>query len=103
MILGIICFILSLLGIYGFYNELYILTYIAFGFCLFDNVLGRLFGTLKSMKIFFLACIIGFIIVKKFWLGIAIGVCFEEVISFIGGIIYIGFMLILGKKKNREL
>ena len=85
MILGIICFIFACLGIYGFYNDIYILTYIGFGLSIFECILGKIEGTLKSMQTTIVSAIIGWIVTKNFWLGISIGVCFENAIMFIGG------------------
>lgn len=94
MLLGIICFIFACGGIYGFYNDVYILTYIGFGLCLFENVLGRIDGSSKTLQFFLISCLIGWIVVKDFWLGISIGACFENIISFVGGVI----MIIIGSK-----
>ena len=90
MVLGIICFIFAVAGIIGFYNDLYILTYIGFGLSIFECLLGRFEGTSKTMLTTVIAGIIGWIFVKDFWLGLAIGVCFENAIMFIGGCIMIG-------------
>lgn len=104
MLLGSINFVFAIAGIFGFYNDLYILTYIGFGLCLIESILGRLEGTLKSMNTTIIAGIIGWLITKKFWLGIAIGVCFENVIMFIGGIImiYITNKAITKYEKNQH-
>jgi len=101
MILGFVCFLLSLLGIYGFYNDIYILTYFAFIFSLFENILGRLNGSSKTLMPFIIFCIIGVFFTKNFWLGLSIGACFETIITFIGGIILIVYFNIL-IKKNKE-
>lgn len=92
MVLGIISFIFACAGIYGFYNDIYILTYIGFGLSIFECILGKIEGTLKSMQTTIIASIIGWIVVGEFWLGVAIGVCFENVIMFIGGCL----MIIIG-------
>ena len=102
MILGFICFVLSLLGIYGFYNDVYILTYIAFVFCLFENILGRLDGSLKTIIPFLLFCILGVIFTKDLWLGLSIGACFENSIFFVIGIFFMIFVYFTSKN-NREL
>ncbi len=91
MVLGIICFMFACAGIYGFYSGIYIFTYIGFALSLFECLLGKAEGTLKSMQTTIIAAIIGWIIVKDFWLGIAIGVCFENAIMFIGGCIMLYF------------
>ena len=97
MIFGIICFIVSLVGIHGFYNDIYILTYLSFLLCLFENIVGRLNGSSKTMMPFFISCLIGFLFTKKIWLGFSIGACFENVITFAGGFV---FLLILNKNKK---
>ena len=99
MLLGIIVFMSSCIGIYGFYNDLYILTYISFILCLFENVLGRLTGASKSMSIFFVSCLIGWIIEEKFWIGIAVGGLFENVITFIGGCLLVA---IIGSSDSKK-
>lgn len=102
MVLGIIVFVFACCGIYGFYNNLYVLTYIGFVFVLFECILGRIEGTLKSMQTTIIAGIIGWIIVQDFWLGIAIGACFENVIMFIGGCLMIFLFSISTSKLPKE-
>lgn len=89
MIFGIICFLVSIFGIIGYYNESFTITYIAFVLCLLENIFGRITGESKTMQFFIISCIIGWIATEDFKLGIAIGACFENVIAFIGGIIMI--------------
>ena len=98
MIIGIVCFIFSILGIYGFYNDFYILTYIAFILCLIQNIIGRINGSSKTIMPFLISCILGIFVIKNFWLGLVIGACFENAIMFIGGLIVI-FYLKNNKKK----
>lgn len=98
MILGIICFLLSILGIYGFFSEFYILTYIAFIFCLFENVSGRLNGSSKTIMPFLIACFIGVLFTKNLWLGMSIGACFENAVMFIGGLFLMLYFYFISKK-----
>lgn len=100
MILGIICFIFCCLGIYGFYNEIYLLTYIGFVLCLIENIIGRLNNSSKTIIPFLIGCIIGYLITKNFWLGIAIGACYENAIMFIGGTITL--VAIFKSSKNKK-
>ena len=99
MLLGIICFIFAIAGIVGFYNDLYILTYISFGLSIFECLLGKSEGTLKSIRTTIIAGVVGWIIVGEFWLGAAIGVCFENVIMFIGGCL----MIIIGSSITSDV
>lgn len=99
MLLGIICFIFAVAGIIGFYNDLYILTYIGFVLVIFECLLGKFEGTLKSMQTTIIAGVIGWIVVGEFWLGVAIGVCFENVIMFIGGCL----MIIIGSSITSDV
>lgn len=100
MIFGIICFIVSIFGIIGYYNESFTITYIAFVLCLLENIFGKITGESKTMQFFIISCIIGWIATENFKLGIAIGACFENVIAFIGGIIMI--LLFSSNKSNAK-
>lgn len=98
MIISLICLIFSLLGIYGYFNDLYILTYIGFIFVLFQEVFGKLSGQSKTMEFFLIACFIGCVITKKFLIGISIGACFENTIFTILGLIFMLYLYFLEKK-----
>lgn len=100
MIFGIICFIVSIFGIIGYYNESFTITYIAFVLCLLENIFGKITGESKTMQFFIISCIIGWIATENFKLGITIGACFENVIAFIGGIIMI--LLFSSNKSNAK-
>lgn len=80
----IISFILPMIavvGTFGYYQEIYLLTYIA-------GVVMALGIPIKGFtKV--IGAIIGWLIVEDFWLGISIGMCIEEIISTIGGLIII--------------
>ena len=102
MVLGIICFLFACLGIYGFYNEIYLLTYLGLGLCLFENIIGIIEGTSKTIMPTIIAGIIGWIIIDNFWLGIALGICFENVIMFIGGCIMLLFFPSANSQNNKE-
>lgn len=105
MLFGFICFVFAIVGIIGFYNDSYILTYIGFGFCFLENILGRITDNSKTMQFFWFGCLIGWIIVKDFWLGISIGACFEGAIAFIGGviIIFLGLKFLPDKDETKDL
>ena len=94
MMFGSLVFVCAICGIIGFYMDLHAFTYIGLAMALFESIIGLYTGTLKTMNTSIIAGIIGWIIVKDFWLGIAIGICFENVIMFIAGII----MMIITKK-----
>lgn len=92
MILNIITFIFSILGIIGFYNNNDILLYIGMVMVLFEMIIGILSGQLRTIGTYILASIIGVIFTQNIIKGIAIGLCFESVIMTIGG----WLLLILG-------
>ena len=100
MIIGIICFIMSIAGIIGFYNEIYVLTYIALIFNILEVIVGVFTNQLKSILTFLLGGIIGWIITGKFLLGLAIGLCFENIILFASGIILMIITTIATKNKE---
>ena len=100
MIIGIICFIMSIAGIIGFYNEIYVLTYIALIFNILEVIVGVFTNQLKRILTFLLGGIIGWIITGKFWLGLAIGLCFENIILFASGIILMIITTIATKNKE---
>lgn len=71
--------IIALVGIYGFYLKIYILTYIA-------GVIMALGIPVKGFTRI-IAAIIGWLIVEDFWLGVSIGMCVEEIVATMGGFI----------------
>lgn len=97
MVLGIISFIFSLIGIVGYFNHNFTFAYIALALSLIENIIGRITGQSKTMQFLIISCLLGWIIIGDFKLGVAIGACFETVILFIGGTI----MMLLFLKKNK--
>jgi len=88
MLLGIFVTILAFLGIFGFYvDNMFLLTVGAIA-VIIETIIGLISGELKSPLTQIIALIVGYIIVKDFWIGAAIGLCFESVIlSVLGWII----------------
>lgn len=80
----IISFILpmiAIVGTFGYYQEIYVLTYIA-------GVVMALGLPIKGFtKV--IGALIGWSIVGDFWLGVSIGMCIEEIIATIGGLVII--------------
>ena len=102
MILGIIVFILSSLGIYGFFNDISTLLYIALAAVLFEYLLGYFSGQLKNLggMWFAIICALGMITAGYNWLiAISLCLCFENIISFILGLI---LMFIVSRKIKKE-
>ena len=86
MILGIIVFILSSLGIYGFFNNRLYLLYIALGAIILEYLVSYFTGQLKSPTPIWLTLIAAFgMICAGFnWLiSISICLCFENIFSLI--------------------
>lgn len=72
---------IAVVGIFGYYQEIYVLTYMA-------GVIMALGIPVKGFtKI--IGAVIGWLVVEDFWLGASIGMCVEEIISTIGGLIII--------------
>lgn len=105
MILGIIVFILSSLGIYGFFtNNLYFL-HIALVAIILEYLIGYFSGQLKKlMPPYFTLIAIFYMICAGFnWLiAISVCLCFENVILFILGIIMMIIVYLRAKKLENQ-
>lgn len=102
MILNIITFIFSILGIIGFYSNNNIFLYIGMAMVLFEMIIGILSGQLRTIGTYILASIIGIIFTKEFIVGIAIGLCYESVImTFISWLMLILGYLFTQRKERR--
>ncbi|MCD4713816.1 MAG: hypothetical protein K8R73_11080 [Clostridiales bacterium] len=80
MIIAIVTVFFSIAGIVGFYSGNYLITYIAAFVIIIDLLRGLATGQLKSIFTSIVASIIGVFLVKNIWLGVAIGLCFENLI-----------------------
>ena len=101
MIIGIICWILSLVGIYGFYNGLVYLTIIGMVATIIENIIGYFTGENRSFNLIWLPIIIGVILSfygNNLLTSIAVCFCFENAIMFSLGLIVV---LFLGKVDNK--
>jgi len=96
MVLGIICTVLGILGVFGFFSGN--LTFIFIGGIsgLVENIIGISSGQQKSLMTAIIAVIIGIIysssIGLPFWIGVLIGLCFESAIIGVLGWISLAFM-----------
>lgn len=97
MIIGLIVFIFCTLGVYGYYDGNIALTYIGFGLAIIEHIIGISSGAEKGATTIILSilCALGMAFAGNNLIeSIAICLCFENVISFVFGII---IMLIMGK------
>ena len=97
MIVGLVIFIFCCLGIYGYYSDNYVLTYIGFLLNLIDNIICVLSGTQKNMTTLIFACIIGYFVISNSWLGVSLAACYENTIFYVIGII----VSIIALSKNK--
>ena len=77
--------ILCVIGIITFYFGNYVFTYIGAFISTIECVIRVFTGRLKTLFTIYLGAFIGILIVKKFYLGASIGICYEVVISMILG------------------
>ena len=99
MIIGTITWILSLIGIYGFFNGLLYLTIIGMIATIIEFIIGFITGKSKSLFPWF-SLIIAFILYlngNNFFNSLAITLCFINAIGFLFGLIFIIFA---GKKNS---
>lgn len=104
MILGTISFILSCLGIYGYFSENFILLYIGLGAVIVEHFIGIYSGEQKGLSTVWLAiiCAVGMIIGGFNPLNaIALCLCFEGSICYVLGIILIIVFAFLKKKSSK--
>ena len=95
MILGIIVTIFSLLGIYGFFSGNFVLLIIGMIFVIIEHVIGITSGEEKGLTTVWLAILfaIGMIFAGVNWIyAIAVCLCFESSICFLGGLLLLAFM-----------
>ena len=101
MIIGLIVFIFSCVGIYGYFNEIFILTYIVTILCVIEEFIG--IGSEQQKGFFAIPLSIMFgigakVAGKSFLLSSSIFMCFENVITFIFGVV---LFVIIGNKMNK--
>ena len=91
--IGIVSALMSIIGIIGFFSEALFLTYIAAVVCVIENIFGVVTGQQKSFSTLIIAIIIGIGVAMGNQMeildGVAIAVCFENVIMQVGGLILI--------------
>lgn len=100
MILNIITFIFSILGIIGFYNNSTTLLFLGMVIVLLEIIIEFLSGQLKTLTTCILAIIIGIICTKDILVGTAIGLCFESVIMSFSGWLLLGLSYLISNHKK---
>ncbi|MBE0451891.1 MAG: hypothetical protein IBX70_13775 [Clostridia bacterium] len=80
MIFAIVKLFFSIAGIIGFFSGNYMITYIAAFVIIIDLLIGVATGQLRSIFTCIISGIIGVFLVKNIWLGVAIGLCVENLI-----------------------
>lgn len=105
MLLGFLVYIFAILGIYGFFTENLVLTYIGLVLCIIETIIGITSGQQKgfSTEVLTFWCAVGMYIGgNEFLPSLAICFCFENVILFSIGLLLLiitgGFMI----KKEKE-
>jgi hypothetical protein len=102
MILGIICTIVSIVGLCGLFVGNTILVIIGGVAGIIETLVGIISGEQKSLVTSILAIIIGIIYAifsgTALWLGVFIGLCFESVIMGVLSWGLIGISMIANKK-----
>lgn len=92
MILGIIVTVFSVLGIYGFFAENFILLYIGMTLTIVEHIIGITSGQEKGLTTVWFALLfaLGMIFAGVNWLNaIAVCLCFESSICFTLGLILV--------------
>lgn len=97
MIIGIIGFILAIVGIIGYYLNISILLYIGGVFSIIEIIQGIVSGQSKTIISPMIFGIIGMIMIKPMVDGFCLGLCIENIVLFILGII---FLIFVSKKTN---
>ena len=101
MLLGIICTILGILGVYGVFSGSLILVLIGGTAGIIENTIGIVSKQQNNLVTAILASVIGMVyaisIGIPFWIGIFIGLCFES--ALIGIIGFVGLLLVSIKTK----
>lgn len=107
MLLGILGFVFSIMGIVGYFNEMPALVVISAVYIVTEAVIGLCTGELRSVATYIAAITIGFFIAvftkSNIFLTIAVALCFEElVLGIVAGIAFvaIGFAENKPKKAN---
>ena len=105
MILGIITFIFSTIGIYGFYTNNFIFLYFGLSFVIIQHIIGIVTGKEKSLSIVWIAIIVAVgltISGMNFLTAIAICLCFENTILFIPALILMLISFFKVSKNNED-
>lgn len=101
MLINLICTLLSVLGIYGFYSDNYIFLIIGSIAVIFETIIGLITGELKGLFIEIIASIIGIFFTKNILVGIGVGLCYESIIMSICGWFMVLINMIIIKKTKK--
>lgn len=103
MMLGILGFIFSLLGIVGYFNGLPLMAVIGAAYIIIEAIIGLSTGELRNISTYIIAICIGFFIsifAKINTLStIAAALCFEEIVI---GITSIIVLIVFGIKRSKH-
>jgi len=100
---GIIVFVLSCFGIYGFFCGNLTLLYVGFGAVCLEHFMGISSGAEKGITTIIIALLVAVAMILKGYsvlISIAICMCFESVICFLLGLILITFLGIASIKNK---
>lgn len=106
MILSIIIAILCGVGIYGFYNGMIILTYVGMVAAILEVVIGIVSGELKSLSSIWFCVLLAIgatFAGQNFFSSLAICLCYENIIMWIAGIIFMIYNYkLMTKYENKD-
>lgn len=101
MIVAVIVFIFCVLGIYGYYDGNFLLTYIGAMLWIIQEFIGISTSQQKGCTTTIISMLIGIALTiagNNFFQSISVCLCFENVICFVGGLIFMLIMSLSLKK-----
>lgn len=101
MIMCIISTIFGVLGIVGYYFGTVWLLYLGGAFTVLENLRGFITGQLKTLSVLIFSAFTGWCLTHTFN-GICLGICFENVICGILGMLFTLFLICIAPKKEIE-
>lgn len=108
MIIGVVVFIFCILGIYGYFDNNVILTYIGLVLSVIEDIWGIYRGQQKGFSTGWIALVCAIVMTIKgnvFLESLAVCMCFENVISFAFGIVLLvvaGITITKVQKKDKK-
>lgn len=100
MLIGMFCTVLAIISIYGYFignNFLFIIGVVAI---VIELLYGIITNQLKTLMPTAISATVGIVCCKNVWIGIGIGLCFEQVIMFLLGLILMLITAIFIKKQK---